>query len=100
MYGPFPLLFVPRLSPKSEPARGGGYSWEISAFRDPMPSEPSFCRRGSDVSNDVGPDIEAVEVVEAVEAWGCSSSRLSRNVMDGTKKRLPVTARLKSSRRS
>src|ERR1700730_14794509 len=59
-------------------------------FREPMPSEPS-CGGGLGCG---------IWVEAAVATTAGSSVTSSRNVADGTKKRFPVTARLKSSSRS
>ena len=63
-----------------------------------MPSEPSFGVADGAVA-------AVVEAVERVVASGVSfpkfsGATFSRNVAEGTKNRLPVTARLKSRSRS
>src|SRR5262249_40838615 len=74
-----------------------------SPLRDPIPSEPSRfgagCGAGPGVSEDcAGPDSSLAG--GSGSAGGASSPTFSRNVAEGTKKRLPVLAMLKSSRRS
>ena len=59
-----------------------------------MPSEPS-CTDGMDCA-----DSTVADAAEGASTAGSSSVTVSRNVADGAKKRLPVTARLKSSSRS
>src|SRR5271157_4156168 len=69
----------------------GGYS-SRSPLSDPILSDPSPAD---------GADGRAVVCDAAVPAESrASPSMLSRNVADGTKNKLPVTAVLKSSRRS
>jgi hypothetical protein len=59
-----------------------------------MPSEPS----GTDVMDRAG--SVAADAARGASTAGSASVTDSRNVADGTKNRLPVTARLKSSSRS
>src|SRR5580693_9077944 len=101
----FLLRSVPMPNRKWGQARDGNYSWRTSPLREPMPREPSRIDE-IDVDED-----ELDEVVSAIVGdWGdsaaagwsslaCSSATFSRNVADGTKKRFPVAARLKSSSR-
>ena len=71
------------------------YSWEISPFREPISSEPSVSLSARDGEGSI-----TVGATEVSVTAGWSSATASRNVADGTKNRLPVTARLKSSNRS
>src|ERR1700722_2827083 len=64
----------------------------FSPLREPTPSEPS----DAGASDGAAPAVGAAGVAGA-EAPSASASR---NVVEGTKKRVPVTARLKSSSRS
>src|SRR5580692_1651873 len=112
----FRLQFVPRRNPKSGQARDGDYSWRTSPLREPMPSEPS--RTGEVDDDDIDEaglgEVSSAVALESATAGGSpvaedslarasftgASVTFSKNVADGTKKRPPVTARLKSSRRS
>src|SRR6202167_2753602 len=101
----FPLRSEPRPNRKWGQARDGDYSCRVSPLRDPMPSEPSR----TDGTDEGWTDEEEVSasagVAEdsATAGWSSvpgDSSTFSRNVADGTKNKLPVTARLKSRMRS
>src|ERR1700677_3781152 len=73
------------------PVPDGGYS-SFSPLSDPILSDPSPAD-GTDGRTD------ACDATVSVES-GASPPTLSRNVADGTKNKLPVTAVLKSSSRS
>src|SRR5580658_10259795 len=88
--------------------RDGGYSWRMSPLREPILSEPSLSESVlsepslSDGMDEEGPAAACAteEAAEGSVALGWSSATFSRNVADGAKNRFPVTARLKSRRRS
>ena len=77
---------------RSVPTPDGGYS-SFSPFSDPILSDVSCTAPGD--GGDEGGSADG-----AFASSGASGVTLSRNVADGTKNRLPVTGRLKSSSRS
>src|ERR1700691_4223045 len=94
-----PLLrFAPRRRRKSVRARDASYSWEGSPFKEPMPSDPSPGYVDGAEPSEL--DAAAGGADSESESGGGASLTFSRNVADGTKKRLPVTAVLKSRSRS
>src|SRR5262245_36236550 len=78
---------------KSGQARGADYSYRFSPLREPTPSEPS----AADAVDDADVSVDPAAGTAAASA---SSFTASKNVAEGTKNRVPVTARLKSSTRS
>jgi hypothetical protein len=72
---------------KSGQARDEDYSCRFSPLSEPMPSEPSDT-------------VSATDVAAGFAATVSSSLTVSRNDADGTKNKVPVSARLKSSSRS
>src|SRR5262249_20192815 len=74
-------------------ARDGDYSCSCFPLSEPMRSEPSGV--GGLAASRSPPDDPGT-----IAAGDASAVRLSRNVADGTKNRLPVTTRLKSSSRA
>src|SRR5580698_4079608 len=83
-----PLQSATRLCQRLVPIPDGGYS-SFSPLSDPILSDVS----SADGWHEIGGAAVAVES-------GASPLMLSRNVADGTKNKLPVTAWLKSSSRS
>src|SRR5262249_58495344 len=92
-YALSPLRYLPTAHRKLGRGRGEGYLYRFSPLKEPTASETSGAPGpgGAGSSDDSGSRIAAA---------GASPFTDSRNVADGTKNRVPVTARLKSSSRS
>src|ERR1035441_62142 len=95
----FPLRSGPMPNRRWEQAHDGDYSCCMSPLREPMPSEPSR----TDEMDEEG-SVTAGAAGDSATTGGSSNVwswvTFSKNVADGTKNRLPVTARLKSRSRS
>src|SRR5579863_2892109 len=105
---------------RSGRVRDGGYSWLVilgafiwgrylsyfsylswgAPLREPIPSEPSLAAGADGDAFDGDAASAAGPGAAAAAAGDASGVTASRKVSDGTKKRLPVTARLKSRIRS